>query len=130
MLDHGWVLLRGVPVYLGGRGRVGPLRGVAFAINDGLLRMCLVFCPKQVVVGGGELDDRRVLAGTHWCGSWSLRARVDQDGAVGVRDHGTSLLIGARAAAQAFPCTREDNGWTLVVEAGFLSQEVGAKSLA
>ncbi len=112
------------------------LRGVAIAVDD-LLAVRLwsgeglrVSCPKQLVVGGGELDDGRVLACTDGTYRLSRGACVDQDRPVGVRHHPSSLLIKARAAAQTLAPAGVDDGWALLLETCILARKAGAEALA
>lgn len=114
----------------------GGLWGVAIAVDD-LLAVGLrgsealgVSCPKQLVVGGGELDDGRVLACTDGTYRLSRGACVDQDRTVGVRHHPSSLLIKTRAAAQTLAPAGVDDGRALLLETCVLAWKAGAETLA
>lgn len=113
----------------------GRLRGIRVAEDD-LVAVGLrsgksvgVSCPKQVV-GGGELDDGRVLArtdGTYWL---SRAAGVDQDRAVGVRHHPSGLLIKAWGGAQTLAPAGVDDGGSLLLEMCVLVGKAGTETLA
>lgn len=114
----------------------GRLRGVGVA-EDNLVAVGLrsgesvgVSCPKQVVVGGGELDDGRVLArtdGTYWL---SRAAGVDQDRAVGVGHHPCGLLIKAWGGAHILAPAGVDDGGSLLLEMCVLVGKAGTETLA
>ncbi len=114
----------------------GCLWGVAFAVDD-LLAVWLrssenlrVSCPKQVMVGGRELNDGRVLACYERTYGLSWGAGVDQDRPVGVRHHPCSVLIEAWAAAQTLAPTGVDDCRALLLETCVLAREAGAETLA
>lgn len=123
---------------LGGCGRVGGggLWGVSIAVDD-LLAVGLrgseglrVSRAEQVVVGGGELDDGRVLACPEGTCRLSWRASVDQDRPVRVGHQPSSLLIKARAAAQALAPAGVHDGRALLLETCVLARKAGAEALA
>lgn len=115
---------------------MGSLWGVGIAVDNLLVvrlrstERLMVSCPKQVVVGGGELDDRRVLACTHRTYRLRWGACVDQDRPMRVRHHPSSLLIKARTAAQTLAPTGVHNRRALLLETCILAWKAGAETLA
>jgi len=140
LLDNGGIVLRVGHrcLSLGGCGRVGGGRlwRVAIAVDDLLVvglrisERLRITSPKQVVVGGRELDDGRVLACTEGTYRVSRGARVDQDRPVGVRHQPSSLLIKAGAAAQTLAPAGVHGGRALLLETCVLARKAGAETLA
>lgn len=114
----------------------GCLRGVSVAVDDLVAvrrrsREAMgVSSTKEVVVGGGELDDGGVLARSDGTYRLSRAAGVDQDRAVGVRHHPPGLLIQAGAAGETLAPAGVDDGRALLLETCVLARKAGAETLA
>lgn len=114
----------------------GCLWGVSVAVDDLMAvgrrspETVGISSAKEVVVGGGELDDGRVLARTDGTYRLSRAAGVDQDRAVGVGHHPPGLLVQAGAAGETLAPAGVDDGRALLLETCVLARKAGAEALA
>lgn len=114
----------------------GCLGGVGVAVDDRVAvgrwsrESVTISSAKEVVVGGRELDDGRVLARSDRTHGLNRAAGVDQDRAVGVGHHPPGLLIQAGAAGEALAPAGIDDGRALLLETGVLARKAGAETLA